>query len=143
MAEREDFVDLTPRTGGMREVHLSEQDYDIIEDNPRGLTKEGCAVKIWEWYQSMNVPLQMRYLAMYKICKNFAKSGTLEDGSVILSRRTTTDNKGITKTFITKEKIGQKNKMGDFIIMESVDELKKFVESKLVNLRFITKKGLV
>jgi hypothetical protein len=141
MAEKEDFVDITPRAGGMREVFLSEQDYDIINDNPRGLTKEGCMVKVWQWYQSQNATMQMRYLAMYKACKNFAKSGSLEDGNIILSRRTTTDNKGITKTFITKEKIGQKNKLGDTIIMDSVEELKRFVESKLVNLRFITKKG--
>ena len=140
MAE-EDFVNVEPTNTGAREVKLSPEDIQIIKENPRGLTKEGCMVKVWYWLQSNNYPMQIRYLAMYKMCKNWAKSGTLEDGSVILARCKHTHKSGITKELIFKEKIGQKNKKGEWIIAESMDVLKQLVESKLHNLRFITTKG--
>lgn len=132
-----DFVDLTKR-----EYRLSPEDIEIVENNPRGLTKEGVMVKVWLWFQANNVPCQMRFLAMYQHCKKLAKSGTLDDGSVILSRRTHTDSRGITKSFITKEKIGQTDELGNLIIAESVEKLEEFVKSKTKNLSFITKRGL-
>jgi len=143
MAERDDFVDLTPNSEGKKEVYLSEQDMNIIEKNPRRLTKEGIMHKVWLWYQANNPLLQMRYLAMYKLCKDVEKSITLEDGNVILSRRKIIDKKGFKKVFETKEKIGQKDHMGEFIIAPSVEELREFVESKLPDLKFVTRKGVV
>jgi hypothetical protein len=141
MAEEKDYVDLTPKVGGMREYRLSPEDLVIIRDNPKGLTKEGCMVEILNWSQSNNQPVIMRYLAMYKQCQKWEKSGILEDGSVILARTTQTTRQGITKSWLWKEKIGQRDKKGDFIVFESVDKLREFVEAKLINLRFLTNKG--
>jgi hypothetical protein len=141
MAEKEDYVDLTPRAGGMREVRLTPEDVTMIRENPAGLTKEGCMVEILNWSMSNNIPVQMRYLAMYRQCQKWEKSGILEDGSVILARTTHTTKQGITKSWLWKERIGQRDKKGDFIVFESVDKLREFVEARLVNLRFLTNKG--
>lgn len=139
---KEDFVDLTPTgDGGEREVRLTTEDLEIIKDNKDGLTKEGCMVRVWHWSQAANFQMLIRYLAMYKMCKQFAKSGQLENDAVILARRKHTSKQGITKEWLWKEKIGKTNELGEVIIMESVDKLKEFVEGKLHNLKFITTKG--
>lgn len=125
----------------MREVRLSPEDEYEIRENPGGLTKEGCMVKIFLWSNSNNPIVLMKYLAMYKLCKKWEKSGELDDGSVILARSTRTNNNGVTKTFLWKEKIGSKDQNNNVIIADSVDNLRKFVDEKLTNLRFLTNKG--
>ena len=88
---KDDFVDITPRSGNKKEVRLTPEDLHIIKENPRGLTKEGVMVKVWQWAQSNNMPLLIRYLAMYKMCNKLQKSEVLDDGSIVLGRRTFTN----------------------------------------------------
>lgn len=137
-----DFVDLTPQGNEKkREVRLIPEDLKIINDNPGGLTKEGCMHKVWLWAQSNNFHQLVRYLAMYKISKNFAKSGKTEDGKIILSRMIHTSKYGVIKKWIVSEDIGGKNELGETIVMESVEKLEEFVKEKIPNINFITTKG--
>jgi hypothetical protein len=139
MAEQ-DFVDLTPK-GGMREVKLTAEDLRIIKENPRGLTKEGVAVQYWLWAQSSNQHLQLRYLAMYKICERFTKSQTFDDGAILLARKSETTKQGITKEHIWKDKIGLNPKTGVVNVATDVEKLFSFVNDKLSTLKFIVTKG--
>jgi len=139
----ESFVDLTTRNPSdvKREVRLTPEDIEIIEKNPRGLTKEGCMVKVWQWLQSNNFPLIMRYLAMYKMCKTFTKSGTMDDGSIILAKKTYTTNQGIQRQYLWKEKIGQKDREGNIIIAKDIETLETLVKDRLNDLKFLVSKG--
>ena len=59
-----------------------------------------------------------------------------------IAKKTFVTNNGVQKQHVWTEKIGQKNKFGEPIIMESVDKLHQFVQSRLINLKFLTDKGV-
>lgn len=141
MVNDENFVDVEPKEG-MVEVSLTPQDKVMINKNPGGLTKEGCMVRVWHWSQCHNPPTLSRYIAMYKFCKNFVKSGTLEDGNVILAKQLRVSKNGIKKQWVWKEKIGQNDREGNVIIMESVEALEELVKQQLTKLKFIVAKGV-
>jgi len=136
----DDFVDLTQKNIG-KNVRFTDVDENIINNNPGNLTKEGCMHKVWLWAQSGNSHVLKRYLAMYALCKNFAKSGKTTDGKTILSRKKHTSNLGITKEWIIAENIGGKDEEGNYIIYKSVADLEKFVKSKIGILSTVTRKG--
>lgn len=138
---REDFVNVSTGGGKMREVRLSDEDNAMIRDNPNGLTKEGCVYKIYNWSNSKNSHVLLKYLAMFRLCKNFVESKEFPDKSILLSKRKHLKPSGIKEDIIHKETFPVKNKEEQEVV-PSMKRMKKLVEDKLVNLRFLTKKGL-
>ncbi len=83
MAEMdEDFVDIQDK----KKVFLVKEDIEFIRENPKGLTKEGCAERIKSWENSTNRYVLAKYRVMLKKCEKFTNSGKTVDGKVVLSR---------------------------------------------------------
>ncbi len=79
----ERYIDLDNK----KKVVLTDNDVAFIRDNPHRLTVEGVKVEKQDWLKhSRNRYMQARYLAMEKNCKNFTKSGKMNDGRTVLSR---------------------------------------------------------
>lgn len=130
MAE-ESFINIKkegPRN--LRQIRFSEEDLDEIRDNPRGLTIEGCLVRIGQWVKSNNQHVLFKYLAMVRNCKSFTKSGETTDERIILSRKP--GKKG--EINITKIWSEVKDKV-------MVDSLKQLAETRSKDLVFLTRKG--
>lgn len=87
-----DFVDLTPRaidtssTPKQTKVVFQETEWQQINDNPSGLTKEGVEKKIELWKQSNNRHVVTKYQTMLARCVKLTESGKTKDGLVIYSR---------------------------------------------------------
>lgn len=132
MAEQESFVDLEKKgTKNLREVRLTPEDLVIIKENPGGLTKEGCLVRIGQWAQSNNQLVLFRYLAMYKFCNIFKESGDTTTGRIYLARRNHINKAGFKEN---KDWTEEKVKV-------NLDEIKQLADIRIKDLVFITKKG--
>ena len=77
----EGFVDIK------KQVVLSKEEIKFAQENPAGLTKEGCEHELRMAKMSTNKYLKKMYEYMLANCKNFAQSGKTVDGKVILARR--------------------------------------------------------
>ena len=93
MKDDESYIDFT------RQTVVPIEELDSIVNNPEGLTIEGVKFNIASYpapkgtgrgKKGGNKYIRGKYELMLKKCKNFAKSGKLEDGRTILSR----DEKG-------------------------------------------------
>jgi len=92
MAEAQDYIDITPQSAGgpgsagKKMAHFQEMEINQILFNPSRLTQEGVQEKIKIWKHSNNKHVQLKYSSMLDRCKEFAKSETLPDGRLVLSR---------------------------------------------------------
>lgn len=128
----ESFVDIQKKgASNLREVRLTPEDIEVITENPGGLTVEGCLVRVGQWAASSNQYVLFRYLAMYKKCSVFAKSGETPDGKIILARRKHTMKSGLVQNYLWTE---SKDKV-DLVT------LRKLADSRLSQLVMITTKG--
>ena len=88
-----DFVDITPKGvqkdgrgyQGVQGVVFQDTEWDQINNNPMGLTKEGIDEKITIWNNSINPYCKIKYLTMKKQCRNVKPSGKTEKGDIILA----------------------------------------------------------
>lgn len=84
-----DFIDITPKAiggKGKKGFVFQENEWDMIFNNPGGLTKEGLDEKIRIWGKSQNKYVQAIYNTMKLKCRDFAKSGKTQEGLIIYSR---------------------------------------------------------
>jgi len=61
-------------------------DIDFIQNNPAGLTKEGCELELKNWKKSSNRYRQKIFEVMLQKCKNFRESGKTSLGQIIYAR---------------------------------------------------------
>ena len=79
MAEDKDFVDIQGRGNrNLKRIRFTPEDLDSIRENPSGLTKEGCLMKIKQWSLSNNQHVLFKYLAMLKNYEKFTSSGKIK-----------------------------------------------------------------
>lgn len=91
----EDFIDIRDK----KKTYLTRDQIEYVQDNPEGLTKEGCMEHAKNWEKSKNrYPLAM-YRVMLKKCEKLTSSGNTVDGRPILSR----DKEGKIKWVGSKE----------------------------------------
>jgi hypothetical protein len=104
----EETIDITPtQIGGKanKGVIFQDSEWEQINKNPKGLTKEGIDKEIELWSNSSNKQVVMKYQTMKRSCKNITASGTTPDGEIILAR-----NKDGTPTWVEKAKSVSKKK---------------------------------
>ena len=89
----EDMIDITPKGvfGGVGQkgrgnTVFQEQEMWHIEENPRGLTKEGVEESIEIWKKSNNRHVMLKFITMGKRCKTLTPSGKTPLGEIILAR---------------------------------------------------------
>ena len=69
------------------QIQVPIENKDFVENNPEGLTLEGAKFNARQWkVLSKNKYTAAKYDLMVHTCKNFTKSGKLENGKTILSR---------------------------------------------------------
>ena len=86
----DDFVDITPPMIGQKTsskgVVFQENEWAQINDNPRGLTKEGIEKSIELWNNSNNGHVVLKFKTMLARCKMIEPSGKTDKGLVIYAR---------------------------------------------------------
>jgi len=76
------FIDIQDK----KKVYLQKTQIEYIENNPEGLTKEGCKEHLANWELSHNKYMKAMYRIMLKKCEKFTTSGKTVDSRIILSR---------------------------------------------------------
>ena len=86
MAEKDEgYIDI------QKQIVVPIEEKDFIMTNPEGLTTEGVKFNIGQHQlksgsKGRNKYIAAKYELMLKHCKNFSKSGKLQNGKTILSR---------------------------------------------------------
>lgn len=132
----EKFVDLEKQ-----EVKLTPEQVEQIRENPSGLTREGVLVKVYQWGDSNNRLVMLKYLLMLTKCKNLVKSFTDSEGRVLLAKCVKVSPNGIKKEKVWTERIGKKDELGNPIVAESIEALEEYAESRKTALTKLTNNG--
>lgn len=86
----EDFVDITPpmlgKKNGGQGVVFQDTEWYQINENPRGLTREGIEKSIELWKKSSNGHVVIKFKTMLANCKKIAESGKTKAGLIIYAR---------------------------------------------------------
>lgn len=86
----EDYVDLTPPMIGKKVdskgVVFQDTEWQQINENPRGLTKEGVEKSIEIWKKSNNGHVVIKFQTMLAQCKKIEPSGKTKKGLIIYAR---------------------------------------------------------
>lgn len=69
-----------------KQVILTSSDKDFAEQNPAGLTKEGCEQEYNEAKLGRNRYIIKKYKDMLKRCKSFSASGKTALGQIVYAR---------------------------------------------------------
>lgn len=69
-----------------KEMRLTQDQIELIKENPAGLTKEGCEHEFQNWKKSSNRLQANLYEQMLKQCKCFTESGVVDGYRTIYSR---------------------------------------------------------
>ena len=111
-----DYIDITPKgvdkdakgQAGKESTVFQETEWEQINNNPKGLTKEGVEKSIELWKRSVNKHVVIKYKSMLHSCKNLQASGKNKEGATIFAR----DKKG-NPTWVDQVPDTPKNKKGD------------------------------
>lgn len=89
-----DFIDISDKANAPNRkkiVTVPRWTGKEVFENNSGLTREGIIYQIYLWSRSMNTLQQARYISMLHRCTKIEKSEVLQNGDIVLSRRTVRD----------------------------------------------------